>query len=420
MSILKKLFIIFFFALLIKAALIFLWRVSNPLETFEYEKIADSILNGKGFLYYWYNDIPYYAFVQPLYPVFTAVVYFLTNHNRIILAILQSVLSSSLVFVVYGLAVRVGSMKAGLLAAFITAFHPGLIIYSTVKLHPLVLDVFLYLMVVYIIVRCVESPTKKLSVLTGCVIGLTLLSRITILPFIIFALGYIFFMLKDRTYKIRLICLGIICVSAFLVYSPWVLRNYQVFHKLVFMQTCSGENLWAGNNTNISGSVILESGASVHTMMKADMRDQLSRLNELQQVDFYQRYFICFVRENPKLFVKLFFKKMYYYWWFSPYTGVLYKKIWLHIYKIYYAILVVFAIVGLRHAFRDEQKKPIVILFIVYMLSISVIHAVVNVGIRHRWTAEPFMIIFASIGFLQLITEFIRYVELKNINIKKA
>lgn len=402
MTIFKKLCVIFLFAFFIKIILIFLLRGSHPLEVFEYETIADNILKGKGFLYY-FTGVPYYAYVQPLYPVVAAVVYFLTNHNRVILAVLQSVASSALVFIVYGIAVRIAGEREGLLAALITAFHPGLAVYSVTKLHPLVFDAFLYLLTVYMIMRFVELPAKRFSVFIGCVIGITLLSRITILPFLVFAGGYIFFALKDKAYKIRLVYLGIICISALIVYSPWIARNYQVFHKFVFMQTSSGENLWVGNNPQSSGSAILDSGVSARVVMSEDMKGQLNGLDELGQVSFYGKYFMGFIEGDPWLFIKLFLKKLYYFWWFSPHTGALYQGSWVVMYKIYYIVIIIFAALGLRRVLQDKTKRSILMLILAYMFSISFVHAVVNIDTRHRCTVEPFLIIFASIGFLQLV-----------------
>ena len=143
----RLLYIIFVLAIITKLLSgLFLNAYSGP-EVFEYETIANNILNGKGFLYNFYG-VEYRAFVQPLYPVFTAIVYYLTSHSQIAMLVMQSIVSSGLCFVIYSIAIRFTGEKQALLAAALIAFHPGLAVYSTLNLHPLVFDVFFYLLTI--------------------------------------------------------------------------------------------------------------------------------------------------------------------------------------------------------------------------------------------------------------------------------
>lgn len=403
----KILIIIFILAIITKLlAGYFLLHTRNGPEVFEYEAMADNILNGKGFLFNFFGT-PYKAFIQPFYPVFTTVIYYLTNHNQFVVLGIQAIVASALCFVVYSIAIRLTGRKEALLAAILVAFHPGITVYSVLKLHPLVFDVFFYLLTVSLVFRFIEKPSSRNAILAGAFTGLALLSRSTILFFVILCLAYSFFLLGAIKVKTRIKYLSIIVVVAAIVYSPWVIRNYRVFNEVVFTQTSSGENLWAGNNKAASGSAILASGKSIHTKMPDGMREDLSNLDELGQAKYYKNYFVNFVKENPLLFTQLFIKKLYYFWWFMPHTGVLYSKTWLYTYKLYYGILFFLFFIGLVSALRKQSKIPIVLLLLAYMLSLAFLHAIVNVDIRHRWTVEPIMIIFASIGFFKL-RDFIR------------
>jgi 4-amino-4-deoxy-L-arabinose transferase-like glycosyltransferase len=389
------LFIAAFCAKLVIA--VFLDAYHTP-EVFEYEAITDNILKGNGFLYN-FRGVPYKTYTQPFYPVLTAIVYFLTNHSHEAMIIIQCLFSSLASVIIYFIALRLTGKKEAFLAAVLTAFHPGLSVYSIFKLHPLVFDTFFYLLSAGLILRFMTLPNIKNALLTGPVIGFALLSRSTILIFVIFSIIYLFFMLKNLETRTRIAYLSIICLTAIAAYSPWVVRNYKVFHSFVFMQTGSGENLWKGNNNSASGTTVLASGDSIFIKMPEQMRQDLSRLDELDQVKYYKGYFLKFISERPHLFARLFFKKFYYFWWFSPSTGVFYQESWLRFYTVYYSLIILFAIRGIFRSLNDRRNYSALCILLAYMLSISLIHAVVNIDTRHRWTVEPIIIIFAVIGF---------------------
>ncbi|UCD54997.1 MAG: glycosyltransferase family 39 protein [Candidatus Omnitrophota bacterium] len=402
----RNLYIIFGLAVMIKLLSGFFLNAYNEPQIFEYEIIANNMLSGKGFLYNFYG-VEYRAFVQPLYPVFTAIIYYLTNHSQVTMLAIQSIVSSLLCFIIYFIAIRFTGKKEALLAAALVAFHPGLAVYSVLKLHTLVFDVFFYLLTVSLIFRFIERPGTRNAILLGAFTGLTLLSRSTILFFVILCLAYSLFLLRHIKINTRIKYLSIILLAAFVVYSPWIIRNYMVFKSVVFTQTSSGENLWSGNNKAASGSAILASGRSIHTKMPQEMREDLRNLNELGQVKYYKNYFVNFVRKNPLLFTQLFMKKFYYFFWFAPHTGILYSRAWLYSYKLYYGIIFFLFLAGLVFALKKKSNIPTILILLLYMLSLAFLHAIVNVDTRHRWTVEPIMIIFASIGFFRLV-DFIR------------
>lgn len=379
-----------------------LLRGYNKPEVFEYEVITNNILNGKGFLYYFFH-VEQRAFIQPFYPVFTAIVYYLTKHSQIAMLAIQSIASSALCFIVYNIAVKLTDVKQALLCAALVAFHPGLTIYSVLKLHPLTIDAFFYLLAIAFILRFIQKPGNKNAILTGSFIGLALLCRSTILIFIIFSLIYAPFILHGVKLKNKIKYIFLICFFAVLVYSPWIIRNYRIFNTFVFMQTSSGENLLIGNNKLATGSAILKSGQSIYSIMPEKTRKDIEGLDELGQSKYCRNYFISFIKKEPLLFLKLSIKKFYYFWWFGPQTGALYNRLWLDIYKLYYTALFFFFIAGLIYIVRKKSGNPIVIMLFFYMLSISLLHAFVNVDTRHRWLVEPVMIIFSSIGFFNIV-----------------
>lgn len=408
----RALYILFVLSLVAKLLAGFYLNTYSGLEEFEYETIANNILSGNGFLYNFYGA-DYKAFVQPFYPVFTAFVYYFTNHSQVMMLIVQSVISSLFCFIIYSIAIKIASRKEAILAAALVALHPGICIYSILKLHTLILDIFFYLLTINFILAFIYHPGKKNAVLTGLSAGLALLSRSTILPFVLFSMVYSFFVIRKIPVKTKLKYLTILFITMVIVYSPWLIRNYITFDKFVFAQTSSGENLWVGNNDRAVGTAYQSSGRSIHHLMPQKMRTELSNLSELERVKYYEQYFINFVKEKPLLFTQLFFRKFYYFWWFAPHTGALYNTKWVYAYKMYYTVIFFMFLIGFISFARDRKKAGTVLLLAIYMLSLSLLHALVNVDTRHRWTVEPIMLIFTSIGIFKLWNIFSSFSRLK-------
>ena len=128
-------------------SLLLLSRHINP-EIWEYESMAVSMLQKKGFIYTNLNTV-YHSFSYPGYVMLTAIFHFLTNHNFFILELFQILLASITCFIVYLIAKIIFSEEVGLLSAFLFSTHPGLIIYST-KMHELTLVVFLFVFIFWL------------------------------------------------------------------------------------------------------------------------------------------------------------------------------------------------------------------------------------------------------------------------------
>ncbi|MFA4991733.1 MAG: glycosyltransferase family 39 protein [Candidatus Omnitrophota bacterium] len=401
----KILFFIFVSAAAVKIGLVLF--LNRP-EAFEYEAISRNILAGKGFSCVFYLGTEYKALVQPFYPIFSAVVYYFTNHSYLAMFAIQSVVSSAICFVVYHIAVRLMSQRCALLAAFTAAFHPGLAVYSIVKLHPLVFDAFFYLLALCAFLVFMEKPLLKNALLAGAASGAAVLSRSTIVIFLVFMAFFLFFVLKGLSVRAKLKLILVVYMTAFMVYLPWIVRNYAVFHKIVIMQTDTGENLWTGNNESTTGSSMLPSGNSVHDTMSLKMRGDLKGMDELGQQGYYTDCFFDFIKDNPVLFAGLLLKKLFYFWWFSPYTGALYDKSWLDIYKVYYAVVVLLSVLGLAGLFRQRRNLVTLSVFFAYMIPVSLIHAVACIDTRHRWTIEPVLLILASAGVCRLFAKYFK------------
>jgi len=186
-----------------------------------------------------------------------------------------------------------------------------------------------------------------------------------------------------------------------IVVLPWVIRNCYIHRQFVFMQT-PALDIWVGNNINASGTNYLKDGTPVHGLMPEDMINKIYASDELGQDRIFKEAAYRFIKEHPGKFALLFFRKLYYFWWFSPQTGVNYSHIYLIIYKIFYSLVVFFAIWGIAFVLTEDEQKARrkTLLILALFLAISIMQSLFYVEGRHRWAVEPLLLIFTAKGLI--------------------
>lgn len=376
-------------------ALIAVSRV--PLQTWEYEIIAGNILNGLGYSFGHFNAV-HYAFGPPLYTLFTAFIYLLTNHSQTAIIIIQTFFSFVTCLFIFEIARRIFDHKIGLLACFLAALHPGLILYSS-KLHPLTFDALLITVTFFLLLKAKDGLNARDFLSLGIVFGFTMLTRGTILFFLI--LSFIYLSLKASPKKRMIAYFILTFTTALLIIGPWLIRNYLVLHKFVFIQK-SGEVFWRGNNPNASGTSYTLDGRIMIDSASKKFLHELYNSDEIKQDRLFWREGIDFIKKHPYAFLALTVKKFYYFWYFSPNSGTEYPKFYLYIYKALYIPAFLFAIIGIFHVLNSgrERTKENSLLLLLLLFTISLTQSFFYVEGRHRWAVEPLLLIFTAQGLI--------------------
>lgn len=395
----KNIVCILMLALAVRLGALFaLGRHISP-ERWEYDQIALNLLHGKGYLMHWLNT-DYRSFVYPVYPFLTALSHLVTGQNYFILELLHIILSVGLCWLVYLTGTTLFEERSGLLASFLTAVHPGLIVYST-KLHELTLVAFLISLIAYVIAsRGVGNRANDMMM--GLLIGIGALTRPTLIFFIPAVAAHLF-LSKKRSREMLNSLFMIVIVSA-LVILPWTMRNYSVHKRWIFITTNSPEHLWRGNNPVASGTSYTSDGRAIIEAAPKEFTDKLRNSDEIGQYDLFRSEAAKFIQDRG-LFSGLFLRKLYYFWWFAPQTGLLYPRAWLIIYELFYAPILLLFICGALFSFRamDNRKIASMGAILFFICAVSLVHAIYYVEIRHRWAVEPLMMIFAAHAFVKLL-----------------
>ena len=396
------LIIILLFSLAIRLVLFGAFAERDAIETYEYSKLAENMFENRGYtLDYLHTD--YKSFALPLYSGLIMMIYKVCGVNVAPVIYFQIGLSLFACIIVFLIARRICDNTAALIAAFLSAFHPGLIIYSIKKVHALNLDILLILAALLLAMMLKEKPSFRKAAFLGGVFGAAFLSRPLVVVFLVVIL-WLFVYLKQGFLKKCLLAITAALIMAIPV-SSWLIRNSLVHNGKFVFTTTDTVVFWIGNNPNATGTVYNTDGTSIFSSDKKLFDEVVSLDDELEIRDLYGKEAVKFIKNNPAKFVALYFKKFTYFWWFTPVSGILYPHRYLLLYKAFYLLILPLAAVGLGSLFtkkRHDMANAYLLLF--SMLSISLFQALYYVDGRHRWGIEPILMIFSAAGVTFLIS----------------
>ena len=404
-------FLIIFSTLLIQCLAVGLQRPYRP-EMWEYEVAAQNFLNGRGLTVH-YLGTDYRALLHPFYPLLCVGIYWLFGSLPVAVAYTQIIIFGLVACISYRIGKEVFCEKTATLAALLVCLHPGLFIYTTHKLHSLIVDTFWFLRFLLFTLKLQKKMNFKRAVFAGIILGFAILSRPTIL---LFSGVASIWLLKQWDFLVRkkFLFLFTLLATTAVILTPWAVRNFIVFGRFIPMSTSSGIHLWRGNNPNATGTLRTSSGEIV---LYKDVKflEELYKLDELGQAQLFQKAALTYMREHPWRTFQLFLKKFYYFWWFSPQSGILYPPKWRLLYRGWYSSAILLAILGMECGWRKtacaEQREKLLLL-ILFLFSISLFQSIFFVEGRHRWTIEPVLLIFSAEGLRFLMEDIWKYCRL--------
>jgi len=246
------------------------------------------------------------AYTQPLYGFFLVPIYATVGRHWWAVGLAQIGVAAATALLVYEVARRVVSPRAGVVAALLATLHPYLV-WHDVHLNREILDGLLAAALVLVALLAEERPTALRAALLGGIAGLAILgnARLALLPFLLVA-----WLLARRGLSRRTASLGLVVLAAAaFVVSPWVVRNRVSVGCLTL--TTDARALWKANN--LSTYRVLAGGGWIDDvpdlpgapptpeMAGALYREtgRVLRLDECAQMRLYQGEVVRFWREHP-------------------------------------------------------------------------------------------------------------------------
>jgi hypothetical protein len=305
-------------------------------DMFQYDMLARSIAAGDGYRWYAEEDLPTVlpylqldltsieydprgvltSFRPPLYPAFLALIYFVfgVGVKRFFIArLVQAILAASMVPLTYALARRFFPDRepAACVSAWVITLYPMLVIYP-LSLATENLFFVLVLCSILALLKAKESfeipfaqkdnfipfvVKSRWFILSGILLGLTCLTRSVAQIFTVFAVAWVWYLLKER--KRALVVLAMACIVVF----PWVVRNSLLYGQFTGIESAIGYDLYLGYHPQGTGTFQYPQSLDLMTMMNDAERDKVGIQKTLEFINADPgRVFTLFLRRTGYFF----------------------------------------------------------------------------------------------------------------------
>lgn len=332
--------------------------------------------------------------IPPIYPYFVALnIMIFGDHSFLVIEIIQALVSAAFCFTIYCITKRIYERRSiALLSAVIATFYPPFI-YHSAFIWSTIVFVFLITVLILLLIRITERPNLPNIILCGFVMGFIALINPAILPFYPLAVLWLFFNFKyKRLFIVKRIAMMIIIMA--MTIAPWTIRNYTVFHKIIFIKSNIGYNFWIGNNPHATGSTMITPGGDYSDIIR-DLTDK----DEVDKSRYFLKLAMINIVNNPLGFSKRCLRKLTYFWWrIENKVGGNWEK-YIVVMYFAYGIPLLLSVFGIIFSWKNRKYCSLIWLL---LFSFSVVYSITHCGnYRYRLPVEPFILIFASVAIIR-------------------
>lgn len=279
---------------------------------------------------------------------------------------------------------------AGTLAAWAWAFWPSAALIPVIRVWHESLAAFLLAVLFWMTLRIKEPGSTRNYLIFGALWGLAALTNPVILSTLPFLLGWVYYRRRKRRLRWAR-PLALTLAAAAIVMLPWLVRNYVVFHKPVFVSDDLAMNLHLGNHAGATGAYT----EGVQPAENVGEWKQYQRLGELAYMEAKRRQALSFITSHPGEYVWLCLQRFGELWiWtgsFRPFGSVFPSLIW----QAFYFALPLLALAGLALAFRQRVAAAWPLTFI--LCAFLGTYVVIEYGSpRYRHPVEPEMVLLGT------------------------
>lgn len=290
---------IIFFSMLLRTVWILKVPTIPVSDFMQYYKGAVSLLEGNGYRIYGHIS----AYEPVGYSLFLYLIFFFFGCSYFVAKLWNLILSFLTLILIYKISKKyIG--KFSYISTLLYGILPISIVYTSV-ISTEIIFTFLYVVLIYLVL------TKKQNLVNIIILGVLLGILTLIKPYMLIYAGLLFFM-DFINFKSILPCIKnflIITVVLLVTISPWIIRNYFVFHKFIPVSTNGGYNLYVNNNDYAVGA--WRDPKKIKGSIIEKYRDKNDIFwNEVKVDEEGKKAALNWIMHNPSSFLKLGVKKV--------------------------------------------------------------------------------------------------------------
>jgi 4-amino-4-deoxy-L-arabinose transferase-like glycosyltransferase len=362
---------------------------------FEVGKVASSIAAGHGF------GNPYYgpetgptALVPPVLPYLLAGIFALfgvyTKAAAVAILSVESLFSALTCIPTFFVARKSFGNQAARWAVWVWAFFPYAIYFSAGMIRDSAL-LTLLVSCIFWAALCLEDTARVWAWAGfGLLCGLGALTNPNVLSVAPLLGAWAYYRLHKQGRQGMVAAGGavLICCAAI---SPWLVRNYETFHKPVFLRDGFALELCVGN----TGNALHWWNGSVQPSGSAQELEEFDRLGELGYMNAKKVEAVDFIKNHPGTFLWRLVRRFIYLWtgYWSFNREYLREEPFDPANIFLCTTTTVLALIGLRKMLARDVRK--VVPFGILLLFFPLVYYVTHPDIQYRHPVDPELIIFA-------------------------
>jgi 4-amino-4-deoxy-L-arabinose transferase-like glycosyltransferase len=364
----------------------------------EMGRLARSIATGQGFGSP--TDLPTWpsAWAPPLYPYVLAGIFKIfgvySAASAWVILTLNSIFAALTCLTLYQIAGRMYGTSVARATAWTWAVFPYFIYWPVRVVWETSLTTFLLSLALLMTLRMGDEPPRPRGWIGfGVLWGVIVLTNTAIVSLLPFCLVWLLYRLpRDR----RLFVGASTCVLvAALVVSPWLVRDYEVFGKFVFVRDNLPLEMYEANNDKSGGLWV----RSEHPGNDPDAMQRFQQMGEMKFMDEKHEQVNQFIREHPGRFAWFTVERFGYFWAAPPQLTIVGGYDFIIARHTGFLLAAVLAFGGLWLTVRN--RVPGSFLFAACLLFYPLPYYLVNPFPRYKHPIEPVMILLVVYLFAE-------------------
>ncbi len=362
-------------------------------EHFEMANLAQSLATGRGFSNPFGGETGPSAWTAPVYPWVMSLAFrafgVFSYRAAFALLVFNSVFSALTSWTIYRIARRVFNQTVAVWSGWVWALLPYSIYWAVTWIWETSLSAFL-LSVLFLLTLEMEDDDRFSSwfgygLLWG-IVGLINTSMLSWLPFSGCWLAYQLYR-RGKRFVVPAVFGALIF---WVTLMPWLVRNYAVFGKPVFVRGDLGVELRAGNNAQAEGWWVPNFLPHNNRFLYAQYKEMGEAAYNTEQLRLVKEW----IDQNPQRFVVLCLRRFLFYWAGIPREGLA------RVQNLFFAGSSLLALAGLLLAAKRRVNG--VFLFATLLASYPMIYYFTFPTARYRHPVEPELVILAVFSLSSL------------------
>ena len=355
----------------------------------EMGRIARSIAEGQGFSSP--TDLPTgpSAWAPPLYPYILAGVFKLfgvySSLSAWLILAFNSIFAALTCLTLYRIGERIYGVAVARATAWTWAVFPYAIYWPVRVVWETSLTAFLLSLALLLTLRMVNKQERlRMWILFGALWGVIALTNTAILSMFPFCLLWLLYRLPRRTTHL---VGAVLCVlTVVLVVSPWLVRNYHVFGKFIFVRDNLPLEMYEANNDQSAGLWT----RNEHPGNNPEAMRRFQELGELGFMAEKKQEVRQFIHEHPGRFLRFTVERAVYFWIAPPQATIVAGYDLMISRHTNFLLAAVLAFAGLWLTIRN--RKCGAFLLACFLLLYPLPYYLVMPFVRYKHPIEPEMI----------------------------